>query len=352
MNKILTLTLVSVVLLMSGCSAPEEDQGSNTTKTDPQQTETPEIIPMRFAWPPDTRADVTFVREKTEHSSGFGHKQTLRGSYKLLTQRVPKGLLINRHEQRIEIDSGDKELLGPDQQAQEFLARTAAISPMFVVGDQGRVLGFYNIKEFKQELLDAANQWADDIRENSPMKKEVPRIIEKLTADEFIEQSLIAVWNRETALWSGQRLQVGKPYSIEGTQSFSALDHINVPVDLTITLHGRVPCEVLGETLACVEVEYAYELDQDQIEEVERRYLEVADDGRKGVLDPVFKYSMRTILEPDTLMPHKQTENEEQSYTLQWEGRSDSREKRIIKTETSYDYTLRPDVLYLRRKED
>lgn len=348
MRRYFALALMAFVLLASGCSSPEAD-GEKTQQPQELQPQaeqkTADVIAMHFAWPADTRANVHFVREKTEFSSGMGHQQTIEGSYKMLTQKVPPGLLVKRLDQQATIKSGGQQLSEPDQQAQEFLARTTAISPMFVLNGEGRVAGFYNIEEFKQELIDAATDWAEDLPEANPNKQKVPVLIENLTGGNNLENNLIAVWNREIALWSGQRLQLGKSYSIEGTQKFPMLDFIEVPINLTITLHRRVPCEAVGKTLSCVEVEYAYTLEDSRLDDIEARYLAATDDGRKGLEDLRFDYSLKVTLEPDTLLPHHLLEQETQSLVLQKEGFMDREQKRIIKTETRYDYTQRMDLL-------
>lgn len=336
-----SLFLILVVLL-AGCSKPDET-AEEALQSSPAAS-APEIIELTFNWSPHIRADISFRREKTEKSNDFSHKQVINGNYEMLTQPAPQGLLVKQHNHELEIERSNQQELGPvDQQAEDFLVRTASKSPLFVVGPDGRVLGFYNIEEFKNELLEATAEWAEEVE--GPHKDRVPSVIESITAGNNIEQSLIQVWNREVALWDGQKLQVGKPYEIKGTQTFSSLDFMEVPVILTITLYGRTPCEAAGHSLECVEVEYAYSLDQSQVEEIEQAYLELEDDGRQGLSDLDLNYSLKITLEPDTLLPHKLVEEERQEYILQREGYLAQHDIREIENETRYEYTQRLDLM-------
>lgn len=329
-------------------TAPEASASSAAQQA---ATSAPEVqqntVSLRFAWPPEVRGEVSFRREKVEQSGPNSHEQTILGNYKLATQQVEQGLLINKFDHHVEIEKSPyfDELSPVDQQAQNFLLKATSQSPLYVVNGNGAVLGFFDIEEFKQRMIEAANEWAEGISEHSPVKERIPTVIKGVTDGQNIEAGLISVWNREVAVWAGQTFVEGKAYQTQGTQRFDTLDFVEVPVNLTLTYLGDVPCNEQSTKPDCVKLEYAYALDQSSMDVVKERFLAAKDDGRYDIESADFRYRLTVVTEPNTLMPHSTTEYELKEHKVLREGYTPIYYKREITNTTTYTYSQRLDKM-------
>src|SRR5690606_16259365 len=119
-----------------------------------------------------------------------------------------------------------------------------------------------------------ANEWAET--QENPGKDWLLQAVSRLIASDTVEQRVAAQWNKEVSLWHDQKLNIAEPYSFDDERAFDLIDESNVQVDAIITLVRKLPCEVLEQTLQCVEVEYRYQLDSAHAEALNERLIERA----------------------------------------------------------------------------
>ncbi len=332
-----TLFVIGCLSLASAPALLAEETKPATKETKPTQ----KTVRLAFNWPQGLKADVTFERNKLETSSGFKHKQTVIGSYKLETAFTHRGLLIKQDQYQVRIAADNQKELNPvDQKAQDFLVSTLAQTPIFVVGRHGRVKGFFNLEQFKQELIDKGTAWSKEVY--GPAKEQVHDVLQNLTSGDHIEAGLVADWNRKIALWPGQRLTQGVKHTAKGTQRFPSLGYIKAPVVLTISYLDDVPCAEDDPGKSCVKLEYSYRLDDSKFDELEKAYLTAKDDGRTALNSATLDYRLLITAEPHSMIPHEIVEYDKQTHNTSRKGYVDHPYSREITNTTRYHYTHRP----------
>ena len=277
-------------------------------------------ISLRFNWPSDLHADVSYRRKKVAMVRGQQQKSELSGTYTLNTSKHDNGLLIEKSDAHA--DTTPQSAEGPAE-LQAIIKRLSTITPDYVVSHAGEMIGVTGMDELRHAMQ----------AELAPVIAELPgsaaegftSFLDKALSDESLHAGIDGEWSRMVGQWIGQEFEPGRTYDVEFTTPVPLSGHVGLPTKGTYEVLGRVACDSQPGAYAradassrnatpasvstdCVELSFNSHFDPDAAAALVADMLESSGMKPDMAFTMKMNYQLLLITEPDTLLPHASSE--------------------------------------------
>jgi hypothetical protein len=195
----------------------------------------PDVALLRFAWPEDARAKVTFRRTRLR----TGHRaEVFTARYETVAERGPAGLAVSTRGTTWKGDLPVPPALAPEAiRASEAVVQRIRPQGEFVTLDRVEAL-----RPVLARVLDEA--------------KVPPEQAERALALALAATRADAEerWNLLVGFWTGADLRVGERYAMQSEAELPLLAGVRVPQAVEFGVRSRVPCAATERVARCVEL--------------------------------------------------------------------------------------------------
>jgi hypothetical protein len=266
---VLALTTLLTAPALGGCAGSRRETAPGPV----------ESVSFRFAWPDGFRAQVSLRHES--------HRQGAPPTIGLVRQVLE----VEARGKELWVSTRQSEGEGDDPDLATNLAIAEAI--VQVVGRDGRYLRAEGIDKALDILASQGDQ-----RD----REEARRTLRRLAAED---------WEAAVGLWSGQRLELGKPRHRRIEASLPLIPGIPAAMDAEHGLEGLVPCDE-GETQPrCAELTYRMRAAPTGKADLLRRLAAGLPKGEPAVVDVAASSESILVTDPQSLIPRRLTVRQE-----------------------------------------
>lgn len=278
--------------------------GAATDESPTQRDNSPPEVTLRFAWPAQLFARVSFEGARTTHRGGADSRQGSRGSYTLTTEAEGDALVVRVTEMKVEPESVELE----DKNQREFrqlIAQIVATYPDFVVNAEGKIVSLRGLNNTMGRL----RRIFDGFTNRLPLasQRSFRQILERSLTREVLERRLLDDWGRDVGAWAGAKLVLNQTYALNTTGPFPLIGGDPVPIRMTFEYLGSAACNRDDELHRCVKLRMRSSVRTEAAGASLSPFLErLAAQGQSGVAVTALTddRTIRLITEPDTLLPH------------------------------------------------
>jgi hypothetical protein len=242
----------------------------------------PKVVALRFAWPRELAADVTYARARTQEGKPAGALE-LRGKLAV----APRGEdLVVRYQG----------WAGGDGDAAAVLRASEKVA--LVVGEDGRV-----------RSVDGVADAVDAMRRLPGFSGDAPATRKALDlAPQLVEKEARETWALLVGFWSENDLELSEAYETESEVPVAAVPGATVRIRVEVRATRWVDCPG-PKGGRCVELKMRSQADREDAAKVVSALVErlgAPRDAVKGALGDLAVVTDATVItEPSTLVPHR-----------------------------------------------
>jgi len=218
-----------LALLLAGVHAPgaRADESAAAARGD--------VVSLRFAWPADARARVSFRR--TRQRTGE-RTEVFTARYETVAERGPAGFRVSTRG-----TSWKGDLPVPPALAPEAMRASEAVVQRIL--PQGQFLALDGVEAMRPVLA----RVLDDAKVPPDQAERALALALAATRAEAEE-----LWNLAVGFWTGADLRVGERYAMQSEAELPLLPGVRAPQAVEFRVSGRVPCAASERAPRCVEV--------------------------------------------------------------------------------------------------
>ncbi len=254
-----------------------------------------------------------------------------------------EGLLVSTRVTDFKVTSSDQGE-AKNNFMQDLMQQVTSETPDYVVSPDGEFIRVENLGAYygrlEQAMLKAMPE--DDTGSQDRAKT----LIRNLFPEEALMAALQDGWNRQVENWAGGSYVVGESYRYETQYQMPALGEAAFPMSVSQKLEGRVPCHEQDQARSCVRLVQTSQVSGAAFDQAMQQYLnrvikDAAGDKSKPPMIAVdgveVVKTITLVTDPETLLPHEETESEIKTTRISVDGRKQTG-KDVSETVTRYSY--------------
>ena len=280
------LALLLATLLVSGLPSPRgaEDAPAPASAR-------PDVAPLRFAWPDDARARVSFRRTRLRTGQ---RAEVFTARYETVAERGPAGLRVSTRGTTWKGDLPVPPALAHDA----IRASEAVVQRIRPQGEFVTLEGVEALRPVLARILDEAKV---------PPEQAERALGLALAATKAEAEEL---WNLLVGFWTGADLRVGERYAMQSEAELPLLAGVRVPQAVEFAVRGRVPCAASERAPRCVELALRSAPDRAALERsapaLLARLLPAGDEPPAGAAKELSaERTLVLVTDPATLLPRR-----------------------------------------------
>jgi hypothetical protein len=280
----LALLLAALVLPASRADADAEARA-------PAPARAADVVPLRFAWPADARARVTFRRTRLRTGQ---RPEIFTARYETVAERGPEGLTVST---RGTTWKGDLPV-PPALERDAIHAAEAVVQRIRPQGEFVTLDGAEALRPVLARVLDEAKV---------PPEQAERALGLALAATRAEAEEL---WNLLVGFWTGADLRVGEKYAMQSEAEVPLLPGVRAPQAVEFGVRGRVPCAASERAARCVELVLRSTPDRAALERsapaLLTRLLPEDEEPHAGASKEISaERTLVLVTEPATLLPRR-----------------------------------------------
>jgi hypothetical protein len=277
------------------------------------ESDTTEYVYTTFDWPIGSEVSVEARERHVRTFAGATRGFVIETGYTMAVEEHPEGLLVRHGDVEVRSVEADPPL-SEGTGLTRLAASLAQHKPNLVVSRSGLLLEVEGLAETTATMSAAAKPWLDSLTAEGT---ELPGLLGYMIGGDFLLDQYSDRWNSLIGLWSGGAQGVGQVTRAEVEMPSPLGPGVQIPMEIELSLPGRVPCTDTDPTDSCVELLFTAVADREQalivLDEVYQQVMQSlagrVSEARGGwafeLADFAHEQRVRVVARPESLLPYR-----------------------------------------------